>query len=84
MKLSIKALALSAAIIWGLGMLLTTTLNMLYPGYGTGFLEAMHSIYPGFTPGMGIKSIITGTLYGIVDAGIAGAIFAWLYNFFVK
>lgn len=84
MKLSIKAFALSAAILWGLAMLLTTLANMLFTGYGTGFLEAMSSIYPGFTPGHGVKSIITGTLYGIVDAGIAGAIFAWLYNHFAN
>ena len=84
MKLSVKAFAISAAIIWGLAMLLTTTLNMLYPGYGAGFLDAMSSVYPGFTPYMGVKSIITGTLYGVVDAGIAGLVFAWLYNCFVK
>lgn len=84
MKLSIKAFSFSAAIIWGLAMLLTTILNMLYPGYGAGFLDAMGSVYPGFTPGMGVKSIITGTLYGVVDAGIAGLVFAWLYNCFAK
>ncbi|HKK16624.1 MAG TPA: hypothetical protein VJ981_07945 [Gammaproteobacteria bacterium] len=84
MKLSVKAFAISAAIIWGLAMLLTTTLNLLYPGYGAGFLAAMSSVYPGFTPSLGVKSIITGTLYGVVDAGIAGAVFAWLYNCFVK
>ena len=33
------------------------------------------------TPALGIGSIITGTLYGLVDGAIGGAIFGWLYNF---
>ena len=82
MKLSIKAFSLAAAGIWGLAMLFTTTVNMISPGYAVDFLVIVSSIYPGFEPGLGIKSIVVGTLYGIVDAGIAGAVFAWLYNCF--
>ncbi|MCH8262674.1 MAG: hypothetical protein IIA77_06450, partial [Proteobacteria bacterium] len=52
-----------------------------FPGYGSDFLEVMGSIYPGYQPGTGFPSVIIGSLYGVVDAGIGAAIFAWLYNF---
>lgn len=84
MKLSIKSFAFAAAILWGLGMLLVTTINTIFPGYGIHFLQIVSSVYPGYEPVPGISSIVIGTLYGIIDAGIAGAIFAWLYNCFVK
>ena len=81
MKLSIKALMITAAIFWGLAILIVGSANMAFPGYGANFLEVVGSIYPGYHPGTGISSVIIGSLYGIVDAGIGAAIFAWLYNF---
>lgn len=84
MKLNIKALALAAAIIWSAAMFLVGIANLVYPGYGMVFLTTMGSIYPGYQPGAGFYSVIVGTLYGFVDAGIGGAIFAWLYNCFAK
>ena len=84
MKLSVKGLALSAAIIWSLALLIMGGANMMFPGYGSNFLEVMGSVYPGYQPGSGFSSVIIGTLYGAVDAGIGGASFAWLYNFFAE
>ncbi|MCH9047446.1 MAG: hypothetical protein IH836_00655 [Proteobacteria bacterium] len=81
MKLSIKALAITAAIIWGGALLIVGSANIMFPGYGSDFLEVMGSIYPGYQPGTGFPSVIIGSLYGVVDAGIGAAIFAWLYNF---
>ena len=81
MKLSIKALAITAAIIWGAALLIIGSANMMFPGYGTNFLEVIGSVYPGYQPGTGFSSVIIGSLYGVVDAGIGGAIIAWLYNF---
>jgi hypothetical protein len=81
MKLSIKKFALSCSILWGLAILIISTANMVWPGYGSVFLTVVASIYPGYEAMQGISSIIVGTLYGLVDAGIGGAIFAWLYNF---
>ena len=84
MKLSVKAFAVSAGIIWGLALFMVITLNMITDSYGAVFLTVVGSIYPGYHPGTGISSIIVGALYGFVDAGIAGLIFAWLYNLFAK
>ena len=57
---------------------------MLFPGYAVNFLEVVGSIYPGYHPGTGISSAFIGSLYGVVDAGIAATIFAWLYNYFCR
>ena len=84
MKLSIKAFALSAAIIWALCLFMVITLNMVTDSYGSEFLTVVGSIYPGYHQGTGISSIIIGSLYGFVDAGIGGLVFAWLYNLLVK
>ncbi len=84
MTLSIKGITLACAIIWGLVMLMVSIANMVCPTYGVDFLFLMSSVYPGYEYGQGIKSVIVGTLYGIVDGGIAGAIFAWLYNLFAE
>ena len=81
MKLSVKGLAITAAIIWGAALLIVGSANMMFPGYASNFLEVIGSIYPGHHPGTGFSSVIIGSLYGVVDAGIGAAIFAWLYNF---
>lgn len=83
MRLDVKALAITVALVWGvLAMFLTGLANLIWPGYGQAFLDVMASLYPGYTPGGGFGQVITGTLYGAVDGAIAGAIFAWLYNRF--
>ena len=84
MKLSVKAFALTAAVIWGLAMLLVGIANLIWPAYGIEFLEVVSSIYPGYETGTGTTGVVISTIYGVVDAGIAGLIFAWLYNLFVK
>lgn len=82
MKLSVKGLAITTAILWGTALLIIGSANMMFPDYGTNFLEVIGSVYPGYQPGTGFSSVIIGSLYGVVDAGIGGAIIAWLYNFF--
>lgn len=82
MKLSVKAVAVTAAIFWGVAILVVGFANMVWPPYGGAFLDVVSSIYPGYEPGSGTMGIIVGSLYGVVDAGIGGAIFAWLYNLF--
>ncbi len=84
MKLSVKGLAITAAIFWGVALLIVGSANMMFPGYASNFLEVIGSIYPGYQPGTGFSSVIIGSLYGVVDAGIGAAIFAWLYNFILE
>jgi len=48
MKLDVKATVLTAAIVWGgLAMFLTGLGNLLWSGYGQGFLDAMASSFTG-------------------------------------
>jgi hypothetical protein len=81
MKLSVKALAIAFAIFWGAALFLIGIANLIWPGYGRGFLELMASVYPGYTVG-GFGSVIVATLYGLVDGAVSGAVLAWLYNLF--
>lgn len=81
MKLSVKGTAFAAALMCGiLAMFLTGIANLIWPSYGQEFLRLMASVYPGYhaTPSFG--QVIVGSLYGLVDGAIGGAIFALLYN----
>ncbi len=80
MRFKLVAFSLTVGIIWGSAILLVAAANMIWPGYGQLFLELTASIYPGYQPGTGIGSVITGSVYGLVDGTIGGALFAWLYN----
>ncbi|MFQ6023604.1 MAG: hypothetical protein ACE5NW_12875 [Acidiferrobacterales bacterium] len=85
MKLDIKAMAITLALVWGiLAMFLVGVANLIWPNYGQAFLEVMASIYPGYTASASFGQMILGTLYGLVDGAVAGAVFAWLYNRFAK
>jgi len=80
MKLSVKGLALSAAILWGGCILLMGVLNLIWNGYAVAFLDLMRSIYPGYAGTQGFMGVVVGTLYGAVDGAVCGALLAWLNN----
>ncbi len=80
MKLSIRGLALAAGLLWGGGLLVIGLANMAWPEYAEAMLKTCSSIYPGYHASGSFGDLIVGTLYGFVDGGIGGAIFAWLYN----
>ena len=82
MRLNITAMALAFGLIWGGCILVVGAANLIWPSYGQPFLQLCASIYPGYRPGTGIGSVVTGTIYALVDGGIGGAVFAWLYNVF--
>ena len=75
--LSIRSVALTLGIVGGASMfLLAWWLIIIGNAEGpTTLLERMYIGYS-FTP---IGSVI-GAIWGFVDFGIGGAIFAWLYN----
>ena len=80
MSLNIKALALTAAVLWGGCFFLVGLANLVWPSYGGLWLDLGASIYPGYRGASGFGSVLVITLYGLADGAIAGAIFAWLYN----
>ena len=80
MRFNVIALSATTALFWGVAILIVASANLIWPTYGRAFLELAASIYPGYHPSPAIGSIITGTLYGLVDGAIAGAVFGWLYN----
>jgi hypothetical protein len=80
MRLNVTALAITAALIWGGAILVVGFANMVWPPYGQAFLNVVASIYPGYQPGTGFGSVVSGALYGLVDGGIGAAVFGWLYN----
>jgi hypothetical protein len=83
MRLHVIAFSLTAGFFWGAAILLVAVLNLIWPNYGHTFLQLAASIYPGYHPDSGIVSVISGSLYGLVDGTIGGALFAWVYNLFV-
>jgi hypothetical protein len=84
MRLNVIALSAAAGLFWGAGILIVAVANMIWPTYGGGLLELAASVYPGYHPAPTIGSIVTGTLYGVVDGAIAGAVFGWLYNVLLR
>lgn len=79
MKLDAKALALALGIVWGAAVFLVGVGHLIWPGYGTTFLELASSIYPGFQVG-GFGSVVVGTLYALLDGAVGGLVLAWIYN----
>ena len=80
MRFNIGALALTVGLFWGGAILLVGVANLIWPGYGQTFLQLAASIYPGYRGGASFGQVVIGTLYGLVDGAIGGAIFAWLHN----
>ena len=83
MKLDVKSTAVAVAVVWGgWAIFLTGVANLIWPDYGQAFLEMMASVYPGYQATASFGQVLIGTLYGVVDGAVGGAVFAWLYNFF--
>lgn len=79
MSLNIKALAITFGSVWGGAVLCAGLCHVIWPTYGTAFLDLVASIYPGYQVG-GIGSVVVGTLYAIVDGAAGGAVIGWIYN----
>jgi hypothetical protein len=70
--------------LWGVEMLGMGLANLVWSSYGQQFLQTMSSVYPGYHATRSVVEVIVGTLYGVVDGLIGGAVFAWLYNQFAR
>ena len=77
MKLNIKAMALTFAIVFGLGLFLITWWIILIDGASTApnFLSKVYRGYS-ITP---LGSII-GFAWAFIDGAFGGACIAWVYN----
>ena len=75
--MAIRSLGLTLGIFWGASMFFLAWW-MMFTGNAEGPITLLERIYIGysFTP---MGSVIGG-VWGFVDGGIAGIIFAWLYN----
>jgi hypothetical protein len=77
-----KAMAISAGILWGGAILCVGLIDLAIPNYGTNFLQLTSSVYPWFHDTRTVASIAIGTIDGLVDGAFAGLVLAWLYNSF--
>jgi hypothetical protein len=84
MKLSIRALMISAAVLWGGAVLFSGILNLIWPAYGVAFLQVVSSVYPGYHATGTLGSVAIGTVYALLDGAICGLLFGWLYNRFAS
>jgi hypothetical protein len=80
MKFNEKQLAFACAILWGASMLVMGVANVIWHGYGQGFLDVIASVYPGYHAVGSFLEVMIGTMYGILDGLVGGFVFAWLYN----
>jgi hypothetical protein len=80
MKLNMKAVAFASAILWGGVLFVTGIANLIWPDYGSLFLQVMASVYPGYKALPSIGSVAVGALYGVLDGAIFGVVFVWLHN----
>ena len=82
MRLSVSALAFTAAVLWGGALLFCGIANAFWPSYGGAFLQLMASVYPGYHATGSASSIAVGTLYALLDGAVAGLLFGGIYNRF--
>ena len=82
MKLSLKAITISGALLWGGAIFVVGLINLSDPAYGLNFLQLTSSVYPWFHASHTIGSVLIGTIDGLVDGALAALIFAALYNGF--
>jgi len=80
MTLSVRSVAITAAVLWGGGVLFVALVNLVLPSYGSAFLHGVSSCYPGFHDSRHIIDVLIGTGYAVLDGAAGGALFAWLYN----
>ena len=72
MRVSLKAITLSSAILWGLAMLFVGLIHMAARSYGGDLLRIMSSVYPGADTAPTLGRVLLGIVYGFVDGAFAG------------
>ena len=77
MRLNITAFALTAALVWGLGLFVLTWWIIAFDGASTD-MTLIGKVYRGYT--ITPLGSVVGLVWALVDGFIGGAVFAWLYN----
>jgi hypothetical protein len=72
-------LAIALGLAWGGCVLVVGLAHLLWPSYGSAFLELVASIYPGYRVG-GFAEVIIGAGYALLDGAVCGVIVGWIYN----
>ena len=80
-KLDVKAFAITTALIWGLSVFIATWWIILFDG-ASNEATFLGQFYRGYS--VSPAGSIIGLIWALVDGLIGGALFAWLYNFFVN
>ena len=81
MKLDVKAFSIAVALVWGIGIFIMTWWIIVFDG-STTETTFIGQLYRGYTI-TPVGSFI-GLAWAVVDGAIGGAIFAWIYNYFVS
>lgn len=82
LRLSMKGMAIAGGLLWGAAILCVGVIHLVVPDYGTNFLQAMSSVYPGLHYAKTVISLAIGTVEGLIDGAISGFILALLCNTF--
>ena len=69
-KLSLKAMAMTGAVFWGLSVFVVGIVNLAAPTYGLTFLWFASSVYPGYKAEPTLISVLIGTAYAFLDGAI--------------
>lgn len=75
---------MTVGVFWGWAILIAALANLISPTHGRAVLELAASIYPPTNPVREGVSVVTGTLYGLVDGAVSDAVFDCLYNLFAN
>ena len=80
MKLSVKATALTCGILWGGGIFFLAIFSIFFTTYSD-IIIFLSKYYIGLD--VSFIGALIGFVWGFLDAGVGGALFAWLYNKFI-
>jgi hypothetical protein len=84
MKISLKAAIIAGALLDAVGFLFVSLMNLVLRPYGGAYLAILSSLYPGYDPVNWPIAIIIGALYSLLAGALAGFVFGYFYNLFVK
>ena len=80
MKLNVVALATACGVLWGVCILFVGVVSWFSEGYGRSFQEIIGGLYPFYAGNGETVDLLIGTIVGVVDGSVGGALLALIYN----